>query len=62
VDLLDRVLERGLLLQADVVLCVAGIPLVGLNVRAALAGMETMTRYGLLVDWDRRLRARAAEA
>jgi gas vesicle structural protein len=62
VDVLDRVLERGLLLQADVVLCVAGVPLVGLNLRAALAGMETMTRYGLLVDWDRRIRAQAVEA
>lgn len=57
VDLLDRVLDRGLLLQADVVLCVSGIPLVGINLRAALAGMRTMTRYGLLGDWDRRIRA-----
>lgn len=59
VDLLDRVLDKGLVIQADIIVSVAGIPLIGVNLRAALAGMETMQKYGLLKDWDESIRARA---
>ncbi len=52
VDLLDVILEEGVVLQADVVISVADIPLVGLQLRAALAGLDTMTDYGLMTDWD----------
>ena len=56
VDLLDRVLEKGLVIQADIIISVAGIPLIGVNLRAALAGMETMLKYGLMQEWDARTR------
>lgn len=56
VDLLDRVLEKGLVIQADIIISVAGIPLIGVNLRAALAGMETMLKYGLMREWDARTR------
>ena len=56
VDLLDRVLEKGLVLSADIIISVAGIPLIGINLRAALAGMETMLKYGMMRDWDERTR------
>lgn len=61
VDLLDRVLERGLVLQADLVISLAGVPLIGVNLRAAIAGMETMLAYGMMVDWDERTRAQERE-
>jgi len=32
---------------------VAGIPLIGLNLRAALASMKTMLEYGIMEDWDK---------
>lgn len=51
VDLLDRVLERGLVLDADVLITLSGVPLVGLKLRAALAGAQTLLRYGLMQDW-----------
>ena len=57
VDLLDRVLDKGLVLQADLIISVAGIPLIGVSLRAALAGMETMVKYGVMKDWDERTRA-----
>jgi len=57
VDLLDRVLDKGLVLYADIIISVAGIPLIGVNLRAALAGMETMLQYGVMQDWDERTRA-----
>lgn len=56
VDLLDRVLDKGLVIQADLIVSVAGIPLIGVNLRAALAGMETMLEYGIMQAWDENIR------
>jgi len=61
VDLLDRVLDKGLMLDADLIIHVAGIPLLGVKLRAALAGMETMLKYGIWEDWDEAQRAIATE-
>lgn len=59
VDLLDRVLDRGLVINADIIISLAGVPLIGINLRAALAGMETMVQYGVMKEWDQRIRAQA---
>jgi hypothetical protein len=56
-DLLDRLLDKGVVIQADVIISVAGIPLIGINLRAALAGMETMLQYGMMQEWDEQVRA-----
>ena len=56
-DLLDRLLDKGVVIQADVIISVAGIPLIGINLRAALAGMETMLRYGVMQEWDEQVRS-----
>ena len=61
VDLLDRVLEKGLVLNADLLIHVAGIPLLGVNLRACLAGIETMLKYGIWQDWDEAQRAIATK-
>ena len=52
VDLLDAVLREGVVLRADVIVSVAEIPLVGIKLTAVVAGMETMTEYGLFEEWD----------
>ncbi len=57
VDLLDRVLDKGLVINADIIISLAGVPLIGVNLRAALAGMETMLKYGVMKDWDERTRS-----
>lgn len=59
VDLLDVLLRDGVVLSADVVVTVADVPLVGIKLRAAISGMETMTEHGMLVDLDRRRRRSA---
>jgi len=61
VDLLDRVLDKGVVLYADVIVSVAGIPLIGVNLRAALAGMETMLSYGIMQEWDQKVRVQWSE-
>ena len=53
VEILDRLLNKGAVLNADLIISVAGIPLIGLNLRAAVAGMETMLEYGVMEDWDK---------
>ena len=62
VDLLDRILDKGLVINSDIIISVAGIPLIGVNLRAALAGMETMLKYGMMKAWDERIRAREANS
>jgi hypothetical protein len=57
VDLLDRILDKGLIINADIIISVAGIPLIGVNLRAALAGMETMLKYGVMQAWDEKSRS-----
>lgn len=55
-DLLDRVLDKGLFLRADLVISMAGIPLIGVTLSLALAGTETMLKYGIMSEWDREIR------
>ena len=57
VDLLDRVLEKGLIIDADIIVSVTGIPLLGVKLRAALAGMAQMHKFGMMTQWDAELRA-----
>ena len=57
VDLLDRVLDKGLFLRADLVISLAGIPLIGATLSVAVAGTETLLKYGVLSDWDEAIRA-----
>ncbi|SEP85539.1 gas vesicle protein GvpM [Natrinema salaciae] len=61
VDVLDVLLRDGAILRADVIVSVAEIPLVGIKLTAAIAGMETMTEYGLFEEWDASRRKAAAD-
>ena len=61
VDLLDRILVKGVILHADVIVTVADIPLIGINLRAAIAGMKTMLDYGIMEAWDEKIRRIALE-
>jgi len=61
VDLLDRILDKGVVIDADVIITVSGVPLIGLKLRAMLASIETMIQYGMWADWDKAIRATASE-
>jgi hypothetical protein len=56
VDVLDKLLDKGLVLNADLIISVAGIPLIGINLKAIIAGIETMFDYGMMEAWDQRTR------
>jgi hypothetical protein len=61
VDVLDVLLRDGAIVRVDVIVSVAEIPLIGIKLTAAIAGMETMTDYGLFEEWDTDCRTRAVE-
>lgn len=61
VDLIDRILGKGVILQADLVISVSGVPLIGVNLKAAIAGMTTMLDYGMMEAWDEKIRRYALE-
>jgi hypothetical protein len=47
VDVIDRILDKGLVINADIMVSVSGVELLGIKIRAALASFETAARYGL---------------
>jgi len=57
VDLLDRILEKGVVLNSDLIITLADIPLIGIDLRLAIAGIDKMIDYGLFEDWDAAHRA-----
>jgi hypothetical protein len=46
-DLVDRILDKGLVINADITVSIAGVELLGVKIRAAVASFETAARYGL---------------
>jgi len=56
-DLVDALLNKGVYLDLDLIITVADIPLIGVNLRAAVAGVETMLEHGMMRGWDEQTRA-----
>ena len=51
VELIDRTLNKGVILNADLIVTVADVPLLAANLKLALASVETMVKYGVMNDW-----------
>ena len=46
-DVIDRILDKGLVINADIKIAVVGVELLDIKIRAALASFETAAMYGL---------------
>jgi len=46
-DLIDRILDKGLVINADIKIDLAGTEILGIKLRAALASFETAAKFGL---------------
>lgn len=46
-DVVGRILDKGLVINADIMVSVAGVELLGIKINAALASFETAAKYGL---------------
>ena len=55
---IEKVLDKGLVINADIVVSVCGTELLGIKIRAALASFETAARYGLEFPSGTNLNAR----
>jgi len=47
VDVIDRILDKGLVINADIAISLVGVELLGIRIRAALASFETAAKWGL---------------
>lgn len=46
-DLIDRILDKGLVINADIKIDLAGTEILGIKIRAALASFETAAKFGM---------------
>jgi ribosomal protein L37AE/L43A len=46
-EAIGKILDKGLVINADITVSLAGVELLGIKIRAALASFETAARYGL---------------
>ncbi|MBI2957838.1 MAG: gas vesicle protein [Chloroflexi bacterium] len=46
-DVIERILDKGLIINADITVSIVGVELLGIKIRAAVASFETAARYGL---------------
>jgi len=46
-DIIDRVLDKGLVINADIAVSLAGVELLSIRIRAVLASLDAAARYGL---------------
>ena len=46
-DIIDSILDKGLVINADIVISLVGVELLGIKIKAALASFETAAKYGI---------------
>ncbi|KJS01851.1 MAG: gas vesicle protein GVPa [Peptococcaceae bacterium BRH_c4a] len=46
-DVVDRILDKGLVINADITVSLVGVELLGIKIKAAIASFETAAKYGL---------------
>jgi ssDNA-binding Zn-finger/Zn-ribbon topoisomerase 1 len=51
-DVVDRILEKGIVINADISITLVGVELLGIKIRAAVASFETAAKYGLHFPLD----------
>ena len=60
-DVIERILDKGLVINADITVSVVGVELLGIKIRAALASFETAVKYGLEFPSGTRLPQQAGQ-
>jgi hypothetical protein len=54
-DLLDRILDKGMVINGDITLAIAGVDLLAIKVNLVIASLETAKRYGIPLPWEKPL-------
>jgi hypothetical protein len=53
IELLDRILDKGVVIHGDIVVTVAGVDLLALKINLVIASLETAKRYGIELPWEK---------
>ena len=53
VDLLDRILDKGVVINGDITVTVGNVELLSLKINLVIASLETAKRYGLKLPWEK---------
>ena len=68
VDLLDRILDKGVVINGDITVAVGKVELLSLKINLVIASLETAKRYGIRLPWEKepkpvwRLRGRSGSS
>lgn len=60
VDLLDRILEKGVVINGDITVTVGSVELLSLKINLVIASLETAKRFGLTLPWEEKRPKRSA--
>jgi hypothetical protein len=52
VDLLDRILEKGVVINGDITVSIGSVELLSVKINLVIASLETAKRYGLKLPWE----------
>lgn len=58
-DLLDRILDKGVVINGDITVAFAGVDLLSLKINLVIASLETAKRYGIELPWEKWAREKA---
>ena len=53
VDLVDRILDKGVVLTGDITVSIVGVDLLSLKINLVIASLETAKRYGIRLPWEK---------
>jgi hypothetical protein len=53
VDLLDRILDKGVVINGDITISVVGVDLLSFKINLFIASLETAKLYGLVLPWEK---------
>ena len=51
VDLVDRILDKGVVINGDITVSIVGVDLLSLKINLVIASLETAKRYGIKLPW-----------
>ena len=54
-DVVERILDKGLVINADIAISLAGTELLNIKIRAALASFETAAKWGMSFPSEMRM-------
>ena len=60
-DVIDRILDKGVIINADISISLVGVELLGIKIRAAIASFETAAKYGLHFPMDTMINEKVLE-